>query len=398
MSDIQDRPVIRLRAREHKRIASGHPWVYSNEIVMDPATKSLPAGTLVRVESAEGVALGAASFNPHTLIAARMMDRNGAAAIDEDWFAQRLARALALREKLFKAPYYRLVHAEADGLPGLVIDRYGDIFVCALNNAGMTRLESTLQAALEKIFAPQVILYAAEGPVRQLEGLAPESRVGLGALDGPVTLEENGIAYRADLAHGQKTGWFFDQRDNRAFMSKLAAGASVLDLYCYTGGFALAAAKGGAREVHAVDRSDAALALAREAAALNGYSEVCRFEDAEVFARLAGLGEAKARYDVVIADPPAFAKSRKDVGPALKGYRKLARLCAPLVAPGGFFMLASCSHNITVDALLAEARRALHEAGRSARLIRQAGAAPDHPLHPFLPESGYLKALVFALD
>jgi 23S rRNA (cytosine1962-C5)-methyltransferase len=262
----------------------------------------------------------------------------------------------------------------------------------------MARLETELQGALEKLFAPKAILYAADGAARQLEGLEPESRIGFGGLDGPVTLEENGILYRADLTQGQKTGWFFDQRDNRAFMARLAQGASVLDLYCYTGGFALAAAKGGARAVHAIDRSGTALALAQEAAQLNGFSALCRFEESEVFARLAKLKEEGARYEIVMADPPAFAKSRKDIGAALKGYRKLARLCAQVTAPGGIVMLASCSHHITGEALLAEARRAIHDAGRSARLLRQAGAAPDHPLHPHLPESGYLKALVFALD
>jgi 23S rRNA (cytosine1962-C5)-methyltransferase len=398
MTEIPQNPALRLKPREHKRVAQGHPWIYSNEIVMDAAAKSLVPGTLVQILSADGLPLGTATFNPHTLIAARMLDADSHAVIDAAWFEARIARAQALRARLYKAPYYRLIHAEADGLPGLIIDRYGSVFVCALNSAGMAAREAEIEAALKSLFAPQAILYAADSAARRLEGLEPESRLGFGALSGPVTLEENGLFYRADLTGGQKTGWFFDQRDNRAFMASLAQGQSVLDLYCYTGGFALACAKAGATQVSAIDRSAGALALAAEAAALNGVAPLCQFEEAEIFAKLTGLGQSGARYDIVIADPPAFAKSRKDVGPALKGYRKLARLCAEVTAKEGLFMLASCSHHIEAEALLGEARRALHEVGRRARLLRQAGAAPDHPLHPHLPESGYLKALVFALD
>ena len=396
MSD--SRPQIRLKPREHKRVVQGHPWIYSNELVMDQAAKALPPGSLVTVLRDDGGAIGTAMFNPHTLIAARMLDERRDAPIDADWFGARLARALHLRAKLFDEPYYRLVHAEADGLPGLVIDRYGDVLVVALNTAGMAALAPAIEAALVALLQPRALLYAADSAARRLEGLEPESRIAFGTLDGPVPVRENGIAYRADLTGGQKTGWFFDQRDNRRFVAGLARDAHVLDAYCYTGGFALACAKAGAASVLGLDRSREALALAEEAARANDVSALCRFETGEAFETLARFGADGARFDIVMADPPAFAKSRKDIGPALKGYRKLARLCAALTAEGGFFLLASCSHHITADALLAEARHALHDQGRKARLIRMAGAAPDHPLHPHLPESAYLKALVFALD
>lgn len=396
MSDSRAR--IRLKPREHKRIVQGHPWIYSNELAMDWAAKALPPGTIVRVAADDGRIIGCAMFNPHTLIAARMLDPDGDAAIDAAWLGARIARALALRERLFDTPFYRLVHAEADGLPGLVIDRYGDVLVVAASTAGMAACAAEIEAALTRLIAPRAIVFAADGAARRLEGLEPEYRIAFGAIEGPVSLFENGIEYRADLAGGQKTGWFFDQRDNRRFMAGLARGASVLDAYCYTGGFALACAKAGAGSVLGLDSSREALALAEEAARANGLAASCRFEPGEAFEGLARLGAEGARFDTVIADPPAFAKSRKDIGAALKGYRKLARLCAGLAAARGFFMLASCSHHITAEALLAEARHALHDAKREGRLIRMAGAGPDHPLHPHLPESGYLKALVFALD
>jgi 23S rRNA (cytosine1962-C5)-methyltransferase len=397
--DMSDsRPDIHLKPREHKRVVQGHPWIYSNELVMDAGTKALAPGSLVRVLRADGGALGTAMFNPHTLIAARMLGRDGDAAIDAAWFEARLARALALRERLFTEPYYRLVHAEADGLPGLVIDRYGDVVVVAAGTAGMTARVSEIDAALIALLKPRAIVHAADGAARRLEGLEPESRLVFGTLEGAVSLVENGVTYRANLTGGQKTGWFFDQRDNRRFIAALAQGATVLDAYCYTGGFALAAAKAGAAVVTGLDRSRDALALAEEAARLNGIAERCRFEQGEAFETLARWGTEGRRFDIVIADPPAFAKSRKDIGPALKGYRKLARLAGALVAEGGYLLFASCSHHVDADALLAEIRHALGELGRSARLIRLAGAGPDHPLHPHLPESAYLKALVFALD
>jgi 23S rRNA (cytosine1962-C5)-methyltransferase len=392
------RPVLRLKPREHKRVAQGHPWIYSNELVMDLAAKALPPGSLVRVLREDGGALGTAIFNPHTLIAARMLDESPDAAIDAEWFGVRLSRALALRMRLFAEPYYRLAHAEADGLPGLVIDRYGDVLVVALSTAGMAAREAEIEAALCTLLQPRAVVYAADGAARRLEGLEPESRIGFGTLEGPVSVCEGGLAYRADLAGGQKTGWFFDQRGNRAFMAGIARGLSVLDAYCYTGGFSLACAKAGAATVHGLDRSREALVLAEAAADGNGLTGICRFEAGEAFESLARLNAEGARYDIVIADPPAFAKSRKDIGPALKGYRKLARLCTGLVGEGGYLFLASCSHHIAADALLAEARHALHDQGRKARLIRMAGAGPDHPIHPHLPESAYLKALVFALD
>jgi 23S rRNA (cytosine1962-C5)-methyltransferase len=396
--DGKTRPTIALQPGRHKRAEAGHPWVYSNEIAMDAAAKALPPGTLVTLRKAGGEPMGVASFNAHTLVAARILDRDAQRPIDRAFFAARLESALTLRRRLYAEPYYRLVHAEADGLPGIVADRFGDVLVAQLNTAGMARLEAEWLAACDAVLAPRAILLRNDSPARALEGLEPELRVAQGAIDGPIELVENGARFLADPREGQKTGWFFDQRDNRRFVAGLSRGARVLDLYCYAGGFAIAAAQAGADQVLALDRSEAALALAARSAELNGVGERCRFQRADAFGELSRLGAQGERFDVVIADPPAFVKSKKDLGPGLRGYRKLARLAATLVAPGGLLFIASCSHNVEPPDFAEAVRRGLEDAGRSGRILRSAGAAPDHPVHPWLPESAYLKAQALVLD
>jgi 23S rRNA (cytosine1962-C5)-methyltransferase len=392
------RPVIRLLPGQQKRARHGHPWVYSNEIAMDAAAKSLSPGTLVRVESANGESLGVAFFNPHSLVAARILSSDPSCEVDAGFLAERLSRALALREALFAAPYYRLVHAEADGLPGLAIDRYGDVLACQVNAAGIERVTGPLTEAIERVLAPRVILFKNDSPVRALEGLSSEQHFAKGVLSEPVELVENDCRFLADLMGGQKTGWFYDQRDNRAFMAHLARGRSVLDIYTYSGGFAIQAARAGAREVLAIDGSDAALALARRAAELNGLAARCRFERGSAFETMERLAARAERFDVVICDPPTFVKSKRDLATGAKGYRKLARLAGQLASPGGFVFLASCSHNMERERFAEEVRRGLEQAGRTGRILRSAGAAPDHPVHPYLPESSYLKAQVLQLD
>ena len=396
--DPASRPVVTLLPGGHRRAEGGHPWIYSNEVQMDAAAKAIAPGGLVTLKRADGRALGVAMFNPHTLLAARLLDRDVARPIGRRFIARRLDRALKLRERLYKSPYYRLVHAEADGLPGLVVDRFGPVLVVQENVAGMERLEPVIVEALTALVSPSVILLRNDAPARVLEGLPQEVRVELGAIDGPVEVEESGAIFLADVLAGQKTGWFFDQRDNRAFVAGLCAGARVLDLYCYSGGFAVAAARAGAVSVVGIDRSEAALKLAAQTAERNGVAGICEFRRAEVFAEAASLASAGGRFDVVIADPPAFARSRRDVPAALRGYRKLARLAAGLTAPGGFVFIASCSHNVGAADFAEAVRRGLADAGRTGRILREAGAGPDHPVHPALPETAYLKSQVLFLD
>lgn len=392
------RPIVRLLPGHDKRAASGHPWIYSNEIAMDAAAKALPPGILVTLVTANGKELGVAAFNPHTLIAARLLHRNAQTHIDAGFLAQILERALLLRRRLYDTPYYRLIHAEADGLPGVIIDRYGNIVVCQINTAGMARLEDELIAALKQVLDPAAIVLRNDTAARTLEGLEGEERVAFGTVTPPVEIVENGARFLIDPLAGQKTGWFYDQRENRRFVAGLAAGARVLDLYCFAGGFSIAAARGGADQVMAIDRSDAALGWAAAAAKLNDVGQRCRFLRGDAFEELERLHGQGERFDVVIADPPPFARAKKDVGPALRGYRKLARLAASLVAKNGVLFIASCSHQVEPDAFADAVRRGISDAQRHGRIILSSGAAPDHPVHPFLPESAYLKAQTLVLD
>ena len=392
-------PELRMLPGRHKRLRDGHPWAFSNEIAMDAAARALPPGGRVRLVSANGEFLAIAGFNPRTLIAARVLSRVAEPPPMRALLAGRLRAALALRERLHPGGFYRLVHAEADGLPGVVVDRYGDVLSVQLNAALAEAMREDLLAALDEVLSPRRVVLRNDSPSRALEGLAlvvEEARGGAG--DGPVELRENGARFLADLGEGQKTGWFFDQRENRARVAALADGARVLDAYCYAGGFGVLAACRGASEVVLLDRSERALALAMSAAGLNGVEARCRALRGEAFAELERLAAAGERFDVVVADPPAFVKSKKDLGAGARGYRKLARLAGSLVAPGGLLFVASCSHHVDVPLFAEQVARGLDDAARAGRILCTSGAGADHPVHPHLPESAYLKAQLFQLD
>jgi len=395
---MTDLPLIRLQPGRDKRVAAGHPWIFSNEIAMTPELRDVPLGAPVRVEAANGKALGVGGFNRHALIAVRMLDRSPDAAIDTAFLRRRLASALSLRDTLFDRPFYRLVHAEADGLPGLIIDRYGDVLVMQSNTALMDRLEGPLCDALEELLRPRAIVLRNDSAVRGLEGLAEEVRVARGAVDGPIAVEENGAKFEADPLGGQKTGWFFDQRDNRAFVARLARGRRMIDVYTHTGGFGIQAALAGAEAVTLVDRSAPSLELAAKAAAANGVADRVSTARGEAFAELERRGAAGERWPVVVVDPPAFVKSKKDLAAGARGYAKLARLAARVTERGGFLCAFSCSHHVDPALFAEQVARGLVDAGRTGRILRQSGAGPDHPVHPLLPESAYLKGIVLQLD
>jgi 23S rRNA (cytosine1962-C5)-methyltransferase len=392
---MSKRPTITIKPREGRKARLGSPWIFSNEIVMDAAAKALPPGALVHVKHDDGQDAGTGYFNSKSLIAVRLLARENGAAIDATFFAGRLKRALALRDMLYANPFYRLAHAEGDGLPGLTIDRFGDVVVVQVTTAGMEALLTPLKMALETVLAPTSIILRGDTSARALEGLESYVRAEKGEM-GRIAVEENGARYFADLGQGQKTGWYYDQRDNRAFIAGLANGKSVLDAYSYTGGFGILAAKAGATETVCLDSSAPALKLAEDSAAANKVS--ISAVKADVFEELERLAAQKEVFDIVVADPPPFVKSKKDLEPGAKAYRKLARLAAAVTKPGGTLLLASCSHNIPTDRFAAECAAGIMRGGRKASLIRSAGAAPDHPVHPMLPESAYLKSLVYALD
>jgi 23S rRNA (cytosine1962-C5)-methyltransferase len=378
-----------------RRARLGSPWIFSNEIRMDEAAKAIAPGAIVNVRGEDGRAFGTGYFNPKSLIAVRLLADDCDAAIDADFFAARLKRAAALRDELYPRPFYRLLHAEGDGTPGLVIDRFGDTLTVQIGTTGMEKQLPAILAALDRVLSPATVILRADAPSRSLEGL--DSYVKTVKGEGHrIAVEENGARYIADLREGQKTGWYYDQRDNRAFIAPLAKGKTVLDAYSYTGGFGILAAKAGAKEVVCLDSSAPALALAEDSAAANQVS--IRAVKADVFEEMERLAAEKETFDIVAADPPPFVKSRKDLEPGAKAYRKLARLAALVTAPGGTLLLASCSHNMPAERFAAECAAGILGSGRQARIIRSAGASPDHPVHPMLPESAYLKALVFALD
>lgn len=393
------RPTVKLRHDAHPRTRYGHPWLYSNELEMTAEAKAIAPGTVVRVVDARGSAVGCGTFNPHSLIAVRTLDTTADLAIDREFLAHRLRRAATIRDRWFGAPFYRLAHSEGDRLPGFVIDRFGDVFTVQANTAGAERLTPDLLDAIEEIFTPRAIVLRNDTPARGLEGLPLVTEVARGAIEGPVRLVENGATFEVDLVGGQKTGWFYDHRLNRADVARLCDGVDrALDVYTYAGGFAVQMALGGAKHVTAVDRSEGSLALADRSVALNGLEgrvTTRRGEAFEVMDQLAASGE---RFDVVVVDPPAFAKNKADAGAAARGYRKMARQAAVLVAPGGILFAASCSHHMERERFEQEVLLGVASAGRQARVLRTGGAGPDHPVHPQLPQTSYLKSMLLALD
>ncbi|SIS80679.1 RSP_2647 family RNA methyltransferase [Phaeovulum vinaykumarii] len=392
-------PVVRLRPKaEARAIRHGFPWVYADELVIDRRTRALAPGSFARLEDAERRPLALVTVNPASRIVARVMDRDPEAVIDRDWLAAKIARAEALRARLYPGPFYRLVHAEADGLPGVVIDRFGDAAVIQPNAAWAETHLAALAEALVAVTGVSVVVKNGAGRARSLEGLSEEVTLLRGALSGPVPVEMNGATYLADLTGGQKTGLFYDQRPNHAFAAGLARDARVLDVFSHVGGFALAALAGGAVSALAVDGSAPALELAAEGAARMGVADRFETRRGDAFATLEALAAEGACFDLVICDPPAFAPNRGALDAGLRAYERVARLAAPLVAPGGYLGLCSCSHAADLTAFRNASARGIGRGGRRAQLLHTGFAGPDHPMLPQLAETAYLKALFFRLD
>ncbi|HLY89556.1 MAG TPA: class I SAM-dependent rRNA methyltransferase [Acetobacteraceae bacterium] len=380
---------MRLNTGQGRRLRAGSPWVFSNELAMKPEYRQMPPGGLARIEGDDGARFGTFMFNPHSLIAARLLDRDPAAVIDVEWLRGRLREAIALRERVCDTPYHRLVHAEADRLPGLVIDRYDTVAVIQANAAGMDRLTPLIVEALTALLPLRAVVARNDSGARRQEGLAEEVALPFGE-DARAEVVEGGVRFPVDPLEGQKTGWFFDQRPNRDRVTALAEGARVLDVFCHVGAFGVRCAVAGAREVLLVDSSAPALAQAEQAAALNGVAERVRTRRGDAFEVMGEL--AGERFDLVVCDPPAFARSRKDAEAGLRAYGRMARTAASLVAPGGFLFVASCSHHAPLEAWSTQIAFGLHRARREARIVYTGGAGPDHPVHPHLPETAYLKA------
>ena len=386
-----------LPKTDAKQLRRGFPWVYANQLVTDRRTRSLGAGTIARLEDAERNPLGIVTVNPNSKIIARVLDQDPDARIDQGWFEDRLKRALHGRSALYDAPYYRLIHAEADGLPGVIIDRFGSAAAIQPNAAWADVLLESLVKALAEVTGVSAVVKNAQGRARALEGLDDVSSVLLGQVDGPLSVPMNGAVYMADLLGGQKTGLYYDQRPNQAFVANLARGTSVLDVFSHVGGFALAALAGGATNALVVDSSEAALKLAVAGAEATKVADRFETRASDAFDALVALNEEGRKFGTVICDPAAFAPNAKALDAGLRAYEKVARLSANLVEENGTLTLCSCSHAADLSKFRSACIRGIGRAGRSCQLLRTGFAGPDHPLHPHLAESGYLKVITFRI-
>lgn len=379
-----------LLPRADRRVRLGHAWVFSNEVDISrsPLTGFAP-GDLSVVRDAYGKPVGTAYVNPGALICARILTSDAKAAIDAGWWTARIRRALGLREQVYPTPHYRLIYGESDGCPGLVVDRYGDVLVAQLNTAGTVRMRADIVAALQSVVKPRGILLRSAGSVRQIEGI-DEFDEAIDDVPDVADVEEDNATFSAPLRKGQKTGYFFDQRDNRSRLARYVRGKRVLDMYSYIGSWGVRAARFGASEVMCSDSSQLALDHANENAKRNGVTIETRLGDAlEVLSSLAQDGK---RYDVVIVDPPALIKRRKDLAAGQSHYERLNRLAFNALAPDGILVSCSCSHHLEPAMLQRAILGAAKDAGRRAQILEKHAHAPDHPIHPAMPETEYLKA------
>ena len=384
-------PPLILRKNEDRRLRAGHLWVFSNEVdIGRTPLKTFQPGDLVEIQSAAGHAIGTGYVNPNSLIAARILSRDPQHLPDRSLLVHRLNIALSLREKLYAKPYYRLAFGESDGLPGLVVDRYGDVLVAQVTTAGMERLKADIVAALQKVLKPSAIVFRNDVGIRELEGLPLYVETALGTAPATVQVEEHGRRFEAPLEGGQKTGWFFDQHDNRARLLRYVRDQRVLDVCSYVGGWAVQAASHGAQETVAVDSSAQALEWVRKNAAANGVS--VETLQADAFDALKDLKEQGRKFGVVVLDPPAFVKRRKDLAAGKDAYRRLNQLAMQLLERDGMLISCSCSHHMSAEDLLGAIQTAARHLGRDAQVLEQGMQAPDHPVHPAIPETSYLKA------
>jgi 23S rRNA (cytosine1962-C5)-methyltransferase len=395
VSDAAALPRLQLRRHEDRRLRQGHRWVYSNEI--DTAAtplKTLEPGAQVLLCSASGKPLGVAFVNPHSLICARLLDPHADSVLGRDFLRQRLQHALALRQRLFAEPFYRLVYGDSDGLPGLIVDRYGDVLVVQIGTAGMELLQEMLIELLVELLAPSGVLLRNDASVREMEQLPLYTRVAWGEVPEFIELRENGVRFQVCPQGGQKTGWFFDHRVSRQRVAALASGQRVLDVFSYVGGWGVQAAVAGASAVTCVDSSQPALALAESNAALNGVAERMRFLNGNAMDQMQSLARAGERFDIVVLDPPAFIKRRRDQKSGENAYHRLNREAIALLSEDALLVSASCSMHLEQAMLIDILRAAAIHAGRELQILEIAGQGPDHPVHPAISETRYLKTII----
>ena len=384
---------VKLKNKEERRILRGHPWVFSNELQNMPA--ELSPGELVDVLDHADRYIGRGYINPHTLIAVRILTRKQE-EIDAEFFRRRISAARSLREMLGFGDSFRAVFSEGDGLPGLIVDKYADTLVVQSSTAGIDGLLGVITSVLKEAYSPQAIVLRNDTASRGIEGLTQEKQVVHGAVAGPVLIEESGIQYTIDVLEGQKTGFFFDQRENRQALKDYVRGKRTLDCFCYVGAWSLNAARFGASEVIGLDSSQKAVDLATANAALNGLN--AQFIAADVFEELRKLEKQHERFNCIILDPPAFVKSRAKIREGLKGYKEINLRAMKLLEPGGALITCSCSHHVDQDLFKEMLIDAAYSAGRQARLLEMRSQARDHPMLLAARETQYLKCAILVID
>jgi 23S rRNA (cytosine1962-C5)-methyltransferase len=391
-------PSLRLKANADRRLRAGHLWVYSNEIdVAATPLHGFAAGDQAILEAAGGKALGVVAMSPNNLICARLLSRDVKHVLDKSLLVHRINVALSLRERLFDQPCYRLVFGDSDLLPGLVVDRFFDILVVQLASATMERHKDEVLAALIQVIKPSGILLKNDSAARDAEGLERYVDTVFGVVPEWVALEENGVKFEAPVIEGQKTGWFFDHRMNRARLAPYVKGKRVLDLFSYIGGWGVQAAAFGASEVMCVDASSFALDGVERNAALNGLSAQVACIEGDVFAALKELKNSEERFDVVIADPPAFIKRKKDLKNGEAAYRRLNEAAMRLLNKDGILVSASCSMHLPEDDLQNILLTSARHLDRNIQLLERGAQGPDHPVHPAIAETRYIKSLTCRL-
>ncbi len=386
---------LHLKKNEERRLRNGHLWVYSNEVdIKRSPLNDFTPGQQVLVTANDGKALGVAYVNPHSLICGRLISRSATQLLDQSLLVHRLKVALSLRERLFDKPFYRLVYGDSDFLPGLVVDRFGDVLVAQLNTAGMDAMRDEVVAALQKVLKPRAILLRNDSSVRVQEGLPSSIETALGEVPEFVEIEENNTRFEVPLLSGQKTGWFYDHRLNRARVQNLAGGMRVLDVFSYIGGWGLAAATAGASEVVCVDSSSPALDMVERNAALNGVADKVQAIEGDAFDVLKALRAEREKFDLVIVDPPAFIKRRKDAKAGIEAYRRINQAAMQLLGKDGLLVSASCSYHLQRDSLRDLLLQSSRHLDRNLQIIEQGHQGPDHPVHPAIVETDYIKCLI----
>ncbi|MDH0337706.1 class I SAM-dependent rRNA methyltransferase [Bacillus subtilis] len=391
-------PSLRLKANADRRLRAGHLWVYSNEVdVVATPLNAFQPGDQAILEAAGGKPLGVVALSPNNLICARLVSRDVKHVLDKSLLVHRLNVALSLRERLFDKPFYRLVYGDSDLLPGLVVDRFGDHIVVQLASAAMERNKDAVLDALVQVLKPRGVLWKNDSAARDAEGLERYVDTAFGVVPEWVALEENGVKFEAPVLEGQKTGWFYDHRMNRARLAPYVEGKRVLDLFSYIGGWGVQAAAFGASEVFCVDASGFALDGVERNATLNGVAEKVTCVEGDVFEALKELKAAEERFDVVVADPPAFIKRKKDLKNGEAAYRRLNEQAMRLLNKDGILVSASCSMHLPEDDLQNILLGSARHLDRNIQLLERGGQGPDHPVHPAIAETRYIKSLTVRL-